>query len=316
MNFIKSLDEITKQDVLIAGGKGASLGEMRQANIPVPQGFVILSDVFDAFIKSIALDEKIQVLLCDAVNSKRSSVEHISKEIQSRILSNPVPHEIRAEIMKGFDSLNSEFVAVRSSATLEDSASTAWAGQLDTYLNTTKDELLGNIQKCWASLFSPKATFYRLEHSLNKRDMSLAVVIQEMLDSEKSGIAFSVHPVLQNKNQMIIEAGFGLGESIVSGLITPDSYVVNKNELKILGINHGNQSRGLYRKSVKGGNEWRSLVKNLHKQVLDEAEIIELSKLIIDIEQLFGFPVDIEWAKANDKFYITQSRPITTLDVL
>ena len=169
-----------------------------------------------------------------------------------------------------------------------------------------------NVKKCWASLFTPRAIFYRFEKNLNKDKISVAVVVQKMVDSEESGIAFSVHPVTQNENQIIIEAGFGLGEAIVSGSVTPDSYVIHKKEFKILDININEQTKALYKK-VKGGNEWKELGNKGKEQVLSKKEIIELSKLIVKIENHYGFPCDIEWAKKKGKFYITQSRPITTL---
>jgi len=223
------------------------------------------------------------------------------------------PKRQKRQYLAPFDKLGAKFVAVRSSATSEDSASAAWAGQLDTFLNTAKDKLLENVKKCWASLFTPRAIFYRFEKKLRETPISVAVVIQKMVDSEESGIGFSVHPVTQDRNQLIIEAGFGLGEAIVAGQITPDSYVVDKQDWHIIDINVNEQSKGLF-KAKDGGNEWKELGKEGKKQVLNENEIIELSKLIVKIENHYGFPVDIEWAKNKGKFHITQSRPITTLN--
>ena len=203
--------------------------------------------------------------------------------------------------MKFYKKLDCKFVAVRSSATSEDSAFAAWAGQLDSFLNTTEEMLLENVKKCWASLFTPRAIFYRFEKKLNKDKISVAVVVQKMVDSEESGIAFSVHPITQDENQIIIEAGFGLGEAIVSGSITPDSYVINKQGFEILDVNVNEQSKALYKKS-KGGNELRGLGEKGKKQILTEKEIIELSKLIVKIENHYGFPCDIELAKEKRKF--------------
>ncbi len=212
-----------------------------------------------------------------------------------------------------WEKLKAKYVAVRSSATAEDSTSAAWAGQLESYLNTTEKNLLENVKKCWASLFTPRAIFYRFENNLHKQKISVAVVVQKMVKSEKSGIAFSVHPVTQDKNQLIIEAAYGLGEAIVSGQITPDSYVVEKNPRRIIDKNVNVQTRGLYR-FKKGGNEWRDIPKELgEKQVLPAKELSELSEIIIHIENHYGFPVDVEWAVEKGKFYIVQSRPITTL---
>jgi len=205
-------------------------------------------------------------------------------------------------------------VAVRSSATAEDSSSAAWAGQLDSFLNTTEKTLLANVQKCWASLFTPRAIFYRFEKGLHNNKISVAVVIQKMIESEVSGIAFSVHPVTQDHNQLIIEAGYGLGEAIVSGQITPDSYVIEKNPRRIIDRNVSTQERGIYRKPKEGGNEWQNIPQDKgKKQKLTDGQILELSELILKIENHYGTPQDIEWAYENNKFYITQSRPITTL---
>ena len=312
MKYIKKFSEINSKDVEIAGGKGASLGEMTKAGIPVPNGFVILSESFEHFIDKSGLNDDINAILDKVDTEDVNSVESASKKIQDLILNNEIPKEIIENINDEFEELNCKYVAVRSSATSEDSIDAAWAGQLDSFLNTTKETLLKNVRKCFASLFTPRAIFYRFEKKLNKEKVSVAVVVQKMVESQESGIAFSVHPVTQDYNQLIIEAGFGLGESIVSGQITPDSYIVNKKEKSISEININEQSKGLYRLE-NGGNEWKELKEKGEMQVLTKEEILKLSELIIKIENHYKFPVDIEWAKEEDKFYIVQSRPITTL---
>lgn len=312
MEIVRNFSKLNKKDVTLAGGKGASLGEMTQAGIPVPEGYVILSGAFEQFIKETDLNVEIDAILETVKHEEVHTVEEASEKIQSLIINSEIPKNIEKEILSSFEKLGAEFVAVRSSATSEDSASAAWAGQLDTFLNTTKDSLLENVRKCWASLFTPRAIFYRFEKDLHGTSISVAVVVQKMIGSEESGIAFSVHPVTEDPNQLIIEAGFGLGEAIVSGQITPDSYVVDKQDWHIIDINVNEQEKGLYKKEG-GGNEWKDLKEKGKEQVLNEKEIIELSKLIIKIENHYGFPCDIEWAKEKGKFYITQSRPITTL---
>ncbi len=313
MELIRQFKKLTKNDVSLAGGKGASLGEMINAGIPVPDGFVVLSDSFERFIEETDINVGIDAIL-DNVNTEYIHiVEDASAQIQAIILGKDMPQDIEKEIMNNFKKLGSEFVAVRSSATSEDSASAAWAGQLDTFLNTTKDNVLENVKKCWASLFTPRAIFYRFEQKLNKTKISVAVVVQKMINSEESGIAFSVHPVTKDTNQLIIEAGLGLGEAIVSGQVTQDSYVVDKQDRHIIDLTINEQSKALYRRGNDGGNEWKDLGNKGKEQVLTEKEIIELSKLIIKIENHYGFPCDIEWAKEKGKFHITQSRPITTL---
>ncbi len=314
MELLRDFKKISKDDVNLAGGKGASLGEMTKAGISVPNGFVILSNAFEKFLEKTDLNVEIDSILHSVNHKEIRTVEHASEKIEALILEAKVPKDITDATQKYFKKLGTKYVAVRSSATAEDSASAAWAGQLDSYLNTTEETLLENIKKCWASLFTPRAIFYRFEKDLHKQKISVAVVVQKMVESEKSGIAFSVHPVTQDRNQLIIEAGFGLGEAIVSGQITPDSYVVEKQPRRIIDKNVQMQSRGFYR-AKNGGSEWRDITKEQKgKQVLSDEEILELSKIILKIENHYNFPCDIEWAFGKGKFYIVQSRPITTLN--
>lgn len=317
MQYTRNFNQLSKDDAHIAGGKGASLGEMLQNNIPVPDGYVVTADTFDHFIKETDLIQEIEAVL-DTVNTKTiHTVENASEEIQALIKHAEIPKDIADEVLEQYKSHDMEYVAVRSSATAEDGADHAWAGQLDSYLNTTKENLLEMVQLCWASLFTPRAIFYRFEKGLHTTHISVAVVIQKMVNSEKSGIAFSVHPVTEDYNQIIIEAGFGLGEAIVSGSVTPDSYVVTKEPQDIIDTNVNTQNKALYRGTTKtehGFNEWKDLPKDqAETQVLNKDQIKELSNIIVTIERHYGFPCDIEWAFEGDTFYIVQSRPITTL---
>lgn len=313
MDYVRGFKNLTKEDVGIAGGKGASLGEMRRARIPVPEGFVVSSKSFEEFMKENKLNTKIDKIL-DSVDTRNiNTVKKASDKIQKLILDRSIPEQIENRVLKEFKLLKTEFVAVRSSATSEDSADAAWAGQLDSFLNTTEKTLIENIKKCWASLFTPRAIFYRFEKKIHEKKISVAVVIQKMINSEESGVSFSVHPVTKDPNHLIIEAGFGLGEAIVSGRITPDNYVVDKEHLDIIDISVNEQSRGLF-KTKNGANKWIELGERGKEQVLTEKEIIKLSKLIVKIENHYKFPVDVEWAKENGEFYILQSRPITTLN--
>jgi pyruvate,water dikinase len=305
--------EITKNDFMIAGGKGASLGEMSQAGVPVPPGFIVLSAAFDEYIENAGQTQEIDAILDKTNHQDIGSVEKASENIQMLIKASKMPKGMANEIETQFKSLKTEFVAVRSSATAEDGAETAWAGQLDTFLNTRKGNLIEKIQSCWASLFSPRAIYYRFENGLHQTKISVAVVVQKMVDSEISGIAFSVHPVTEDRNQVIIEACFGLGEAIVSGQVTPDSYVIEKNTRNIINIKIENKLKAIYR-TEKGNNKWFELpLKQSGSQVLSEKQIHELVQLILKIEDHYGFPCDIEWAFHKNKFYIVQSRPITTL---
>ena len=177
---------------------------------------------------------------------------------------------------------------------------------------TPEKDVLKNVQLCWSSLFTPRAIFYRIEQKLHKKPVSVAVVVQQMVQSEVAGICFTVHPVTKDYNQMVIEAGLGLGEAVVSGQITPDTYVIHKNDFSILDINVSEQTMMI----IKGGKD------NVHKklsakvggkQKLTGQQIVELARICKNIEKHYGKPQDIEWALVKNKFYITQSRPITTL---
>lgn len=269
--YLHFLAQISKADVTIAGGKGASLGELTQAGLPVPPGFVILTQAFKEF-------------------SKRGWSSEFS-----------------AEILSAFDQLGQEFVAVRSSATTEDSLAASCAGILETYLNTTRETLEANIAKCWESAKSPRAQIY-----CAGQELSVAVVVQAMIASEISGVAFTVHPVTQDRNQMIIEACWGLGELLVGGQCTPDSYVINKQRQVVIEESVAEQEEML----VRGSNGNQTVPVPAEKragQKLSVEQILELSQICQRIEHHYGFPCDIEWAYADGQFYILQSRPITTL---
>ncbi|MDO8558104.1 MAG: PEP/pyruvate-binding domain-containing protein [bacterium] len=308
----KSFKQLSKLDVSLAGGKGASLGEMTQAGILVPPGFVVLASVFDRFCAETDLGIEIDSILHKVDHKRINTVEDASENIKALILNAKMPGDIASAIKKEFKKLDAIYVAVRSSATAEDSASAAWAGQLESYLNTTEKDLLQNVQKCWASLFTPRAIFYRFEKGLHGSHISVAVVVQKMVQSEVSGIAFSVHPVTEDRNQLIIEAGFGLGEAIVSGQITPDSYVVEKEPRRIIDKNIAVQTRAIVRTKTK--TDWIDIPESKGaQQALSDKEILQLTALILRIEEHYGFPCDIEWAREKGKFYIVQSRPITTL---
>lgn len=310
--FTKTFKQIGKNDANIAGGKGASLGEMTKVKLPVPPGFVVVADAFDQFLRETHLDVEVEAILAKVVPDKISSVENASKKIRDLILDAEFPQDIKKEILSEFKKLGAKLVAVRSSATAEDGAIASWAGELETYLNVTDKNLFEEVKKCWSSLFTPRAIFYRWEKNLQDHKVSVAVVIQKMVQSEISGITFTVHPVTQDHNQMVIEAGYGLGEAIVGGMITPDTYVIDKSKGIIEDRNISQQEMMIVR-SEKGTEEKKVAKKMQEKQKMADKKIMELSEICLAIEKHYGFPCDIEWAFEGSKFYITQSRPITTL---
>jgi pyruvate, water dikinase len=329
--FTKIFKELGKGDVGIAGGKGASLGEMTRAGIRVPPGFVIIIDAFDRFLEETDLGVEVMSLLKKINYKDLNSVDAASHKIRDLIHDVPMPKDLAKIFLSELKKLKAPYVAVRSSATAEDSLVASWAGELETYLNTTEKNILENIKKCWSSLFTQRALFYAFEKQVftkkhqqkiragtskikDSYPVSVAVVVQKMVQSEISGVCFTAHPVTEDRNQMVIEAGYGLGEAIVSGQITPDTYVIDKRDWILADVNFSEQTRMIVKK--KGdGIEWKQVPKKKQKQQkLAGKKIIELAKLCDRLEKHYKHPQDIEWALEKGKFYITQSRPITTLD--
>ncbi|RJP61759.1 MAG: hypothetical protein C4543_02970 [Ignavibacteriales bacterium] len=312
MELVRDFKKLDKSNVDLAGGKGASLGEMTKAGIPVPPGFVVLSNAFERFLEETDLRVEIDAVIEKVNHEDINSVEKASLKIRDLISDAKMPEDIAQKIKKEFSTLKAKYVAVRSSATAEDSSIASWAGELESYLNTTEKDLLDKVKKCWSSLFTPRAIFYRFEKGLHKTKVSVAVVVQKMIQSEVSGITFTVHPVTEDKDQMVIEAGWGLGEAIVSGMVTPDSYVIDKKDFSLMDINVSDQEKYII-KTPKGNKFTEVAANKREEQKLSGLKIIELAKICANIEKHYKFPCDIEWAMEKDKFYIVQSRPITTL---
>ncbi len=313
-DFVRHFSKLSKKDVAIAGGKGAALGELFNNGLAVPPGFVVITPAFDSFIELNSLDEQIKAALFEVDPKSPASVDEASQKIRKVIEEGDVPEAVEKAIVSEFTSLATEFVAVRSSATAEDAATASWAGELESYTNVTEEDLVESVKKCWSSLFTPRAIFYRFEKNLQHQLVSVGVVVQKMVDSQVSGVAFSVNPVTKNYSQIIIEAGLGLGESVVAGIITPDSYLVNKPEEFIEDITVNSQETMICR--VKGVSTTIEVPLEIREsQKLKGSQVIELAKTIKHIEKHYGFPVDIEWAydKCDGKLYVLQSRPITTL---
>lgn len=314
MKIVREFWKINKADVSLVGGKGASLGEMTQVGIPVPPGFVVLSPVFHDLIVAAGIDAVIIELLATLNHEDASAVDQVSRDIRALILKLDIPENIVTEIQNAFQELNTEFVAVRSSATAEDGANAAWAGQLDTYLYATQHTLIDNVRQCWASLFTPRAIFYRVEQGMRDTTVSVAVIVQKMVNADTAGVAFSVHPVTQDRNSMIIEGAYGLGEAVVGGSVTPDSVLLTKQPLAIAEKMIAAQNRKLVR-ATTGGVEWVKIDLTTEQvaQKITNEQLIELGAMVTLIEQHYGFPVDVEWAFEQDTLAILQSRPITTL---
>jgi len=310
--FVLPFEEISSRDVESAGGKGASLGELTALGIPVPEGFVILSNAYRRFIDEIKIYDEIMAALDKASSLELESVERASETIRDLILEGVMPADIASEIQQAFKTLGASYVAVRSSATSEDGHEHAWAGQLESYLNVTSTDLINKVQHCFASLFTPRAIFYRIEKKLLDTDIAVAVVVQKLISAEVSGVAFSVHPITEDHNHLIIEASYGLGEAIVSGAVTPDSYVVAKDTHSIIDIYVAKKSKALLEGHL-GGTSWVHVAEpKATSRALDDEQVMKLADLVVKIENHYGFPCDIEWALKSGDFYILQSRPITS----
>jgi len=310
---VQKISKLSIKDIAIAGGKGASLAEMLRMGTSVPSAFVVLSSAFDLFLSENSLLNKINDLLQNVKYDDNNSLNKASKAIKKHILGAKFSEILQNEIVAMFKEMNFELIAVRSSATAEDSLDASWAGELESYLNVCEKDLFENIKKCWSSLYTPRAIYYRKEQNLLNSKISVAVVIQEMINPEVSGITFTVNPVTKDKNQCIIEAGYGLGEAIVSGSITPDSYIVDKKSTTILSKNISTQNQEIIY-CENEGIKWTSVVKEKQNiQKLNDEQILELTQICLKIEKHYRKPQDIEWALKDNKFYILQSRPITTL---
>lgn len=311
--FALPFSKISKKNVDIAGGKGANLGEMTKGGIPVPPGFIVLALAFERFLEESDIGVEISAEL-DRLNHKDlTSVDRFSHEARDMIAKAKFPADLKKIFLDEFDNLKARYVAVRSSATAEDSDVASWAGELESYLYITRSKLFKTIKTCWSSLFTPRAIFYRFEKKLHKTKVSVAVVVQKMVNSEMAGVCFTAHPVTRDRNQMVIEAGWGLGEAIVSGRITPDTYVIDKKRHEILDINVSHQEEMIIKKGKSGTKVAKVKKADQDKQILSGKQIIELANICHNIEKYYKKPQDIEWAFEKGKFYIVQTRPITTL---
>ncbi len=306
--FLKDLKETTSKEV---GGKGYSLSKIYSLGYNVPNAFVVFSCVFDEFLIENKLLDKIKLNLSKVNLKEPKTIKKASDQIQELFLKTPISSSLKQEIISSYKKLKTQKVAIRSSATAEDSKKASWAGQLDTFLYVSKKDVIESIKKCWASLYNERAIYYRFLKKQDKKDISVAVVVQKMVDSKVSGVSFSVNPVTEDKTQIIIESAYGLGEAIVSGQISTDCVVVSKKSLKILEKNIVTKKRALYKNKQKYG--WKKISSNLQKkQSLTDQQIKKISIMIIDLEKINKCAVDIEWT-LDQKIYLLQVRPITNL---
>ena len=328
MKYIKWFEELDGNDVSIAGGKGANLGELTQKGIKVPPGFCVTADTYKYFIDKKDLDNEIKELIAKVDRHDSNKLSNIASEIRDLIKYSEMPEEIKEEIREAYKTLNEKVgekteVAVRSSATAEDLPEASFAGQQDTYLYIFgEEELINYIKECWASLWTARAIYYREEKDFEHFKVALSAVVQKMVNSEKSGVVFTANPINNRRDEVMVNSSWGLGEAVVSGVVTPDEFVVDKRNLDIKEKSIARKLKMIVKKSGdKIGTEMVNVGNYLGKDKIDttslsDDEIYELVRMAIKIEELYDSPQDIEWSFDIDtnQLYILQSRPITTLE--
>ncbi|MGE0993742.1 phosphoenolpyruvate synthase, partial [Bacillus sp. GMa5/2] len=313
-SFVLDFQEIEKTQLFLVGGKGLNLGELSNIQgIQVPEGFCVTTVGYE---KVIEQNETVQTLLQQLTKLKsedRAQVGEISRQIREVIMAVDIPFDVEKAVTHDLSRFGDEHAyAVRSSATAEDLPHASFAGQQDTYLNVIgKEAILQHIKKCWASLFTDRAVIYRMQNGFDHKQVSISVVVQRMIFPEASGILFTADPITSNRKLLSIDASFGLGEALVSGLVSADNYKVKEGE--IAGKIIATKKIAMYGRK-EGGIETKQIASNQQNvQTLTEQQILQLARIGRQIEAYFGCPQDIEWCLANDTFYIVQSRPITTL---
>jgi pyruvate,water dikinase len=319
-------DDVRNTDVPIVGGKNASLGEMIHAGLPVPNGFAVTAYSYEKFIEEKQISQKIYDIIKETVTNPNDPKQYevASKKIRELIEKTPMPKDIENAIRIAYAELNKRlalkdtFVAVRSSATAEDLPDASFAGQQETYLNVKgSDDLLDKVVKCWSSLFTPRAIFYRTEKNFAHDKVFISVGVQKMVNSRAAGVMFTINPVTGNRDEIVIEGNFGLGETVVSGAVNPDDFVIDKETMKI-------KERRIARKTVKYVRDPKT-GKTIHLDIpeaeqkvvcISDAEIMKLAELAKRIEKHYAKPMDIEWAIDQDLPYpenmmLVQARPET-----
>jgi len=304
--FVSFLKEIKGPKISELGGKGYSLVILMKNEFNVPKGFIIISQAFFKFLEDNKLTEKIEKLSSEI---SKSNFQEKSKEIKNLITNGKIPRKIVFEIEAGLKKLNAKSVSVRSSAVSEDSLKASFAGLHDTFLNVKSDlnNVLENIKRCWASLFNERAVIYRIKKGIPHLE-GMAVVVQEMIPAEISGVTFTVHPI--KARYLLIEASYGIGDLIVGGRVEPDDYVVDRETLEIVERKIGRKDK----MNVIKDEEVKIVVVErelAEKQALSDEKIKEIALISLKVEKLFNYPQDIEWCIWNNKLWLLQSRAIT-----
>ncbi len=329
------IKQISKDDIPLVGGKAANLGELASNKFPVPGGFVVTAEAYKLFLDKTGIQKEINEILEKTDINNTDELKSSSEKIQDLILSTDMPPEVKLDIQKYYKNINTgtdittlpakaaslinigrdlPFVAARSSATAEDLPEASFAGQQATYLNIKgQDNVVQAVHQCWASLYTARAIYYRETNNFEHAKVYIAVVVQKMVNSEKSGVMFTIDPVTNDENKVIIEAGFGLGDAIVSGAISPNRYVVDKNNWAVMDKKIPGQD-WMFTRDINTGRTKKQALSDdkSKKQVLSDGEIVALAKLSRKIEKHYGNPQDIEYAVEDNRLYIVQTRAVTT----
>jgi len=306
------LADIGADDLEQVGGKAASLGELTGAGLPVPSAFVVTAETYRSFIEETGIDEELfETVDVDSDDSR--ALATAAERAQELILETDVPPSVREDVLAAYDEMGDAEVAVRSSATAEDLPDASFAGQQDTYLNVSRADLLQRVKECWASLFTQRAIYYRNEQGFEHGAVNIAVVVQEMVDAEKSGVLFTSHPST-GAPTAIVEAAWGLGEAVVSGTVSPDNYVIDRENNAIDDVTVA-EKKVMCVRGEDGETVERSVPDEKRDQrVLTDEEIHRLMEIGDRVESHYDCPQDVEWAIYDDELYLLQSRPITTID--
>jgi pyruvate,water dikinase len=322
VSYIAWFEEVSKKDAPLVGGKGANLGEMTRAKLPVPPGYVVTADAFRAFVKENALAQEIEARLSGLPVDDPAALHAASEMLQTRIRRAPMPEDVRSAIVESYKELarragdeSDPLVAVRSSATVEDAAQASFAGMFRSHLNVrSADDLVSKVQDCWASGFGARVLFYRIKQGLGSAERLVAVVVQRMASSEQSGVMFTVDPATGDRELLVIEATWGLGETVVGGQVAPDHFVVRKRDLQIVDRRVAEKSFELVRDPGTGRNVKRQLApERARASSLSDEQVRSLAELGMRTEKHYGAPQDIEFAIEGGKLYLVQTRPVTTL---
>ena len=325
MSYVAWFKDLNKDSIATAGGKGANLAEMINAGLPVPNGFAVTAQTYKEFIERTGIKDKIQDKLKDLNVDDTATLQRVAKEVQKIIIDTEILEEMKEEIIDNYELLGAEneahdlieakevFVAVRSSATAEDLPEASFAGQQATYLNVKgKAKVMTAVRACWASLFTARAIYYRTKNKFEHDKVLISAIVQKMVNSDKAGIMFTINPSTNQEDEIVIEAVYGLGESIVSGSVNPDTYIVDKNTKEIKSMKVKKQEWGLFR-NEQGENEKQDIPDNEQgRQIIPDSEIKELARLGRRIEEHYQKPMDIEWAIEKDQVLIVQARAVTT----